>query len=335
MAAMITITLFSDEVMLAGTHVVLASLLAHTSTPLQVILFADHIREREKVLLRGTFALHNKLDSLLEIRDFSPQPLAGANNLHGNATTYGRLSLPELLPQHCGVIYLDCDLVINGDIGKLVQIPTNKVLYASAISTREYSVDRNLFIKAKLNLGDPYFNAGVLGINLSRWRALDVTRKCDSAARQYPNMFRSADQAILNLVLADEFQEGGPAMNQPLYYFTDKLLNPPGHIFHFVGSPKPWDLFGRRIHKNYSLWHDYYKTTALSNQSPYRYLSFRRVCYTFPTVFRAWRQSKKGNLRLLAQIQPLHPFSAEAASLRPYENASRPIVLILLNLGTP
>src|ERR1035438_2322321 len=196
---MLTIALFSDKAMLPGTHVTLASLLQNSTTPLQVILFANRIPDAEKQLLLKTFELSNKHGASFTIRDFKPTATAGANALHGNITTYGRLSLPNLLPKHPSVIYLDCDLVVAGDIAKMISIPDNKVLVADGMGRRASTVDRQLFVAAKLDLEGPYFNAGVLGINLARWRGLDISLKCQTTIHKYPKMFKSADQAVLNV----------------------------------------------------------------------------------------------------------------------------------------
>src|SRR5690606_18859671 len=119
------------------------------TNPIKVILFADRLSEKDKENLRTTFELHKRAHQKFEIRDSPETYIEGANALHGNTTTYGRLFLADLLPNDEKVLYLDTDLIIQKDISDIFDKMTNEfILYADGTGTKNYSLDKNLFIKA-------------------------------------------------------------------------------------------------------------------------------------------------------------------------------------------
>lgn len=94
------ITLFSDHTILPGTHATLVSLMQHNinSTPIHIILFADKLSSEHKGNLYKTFKLHKRPHQSFEIKDAPTTYIEGANTLHGNTTTYGRLFLVRSSP---------------------------------------------------------------------------------------------------------------------------------------------------------------------------------------------------------------------------------------------
>src|SRR5262249_44225277 len=87
--------------------------------------------------------------------------------MHVTTTVNSKLFIVELLPPDVHrVLYLDCDIIVRGDVEGL----WNYDLYDSVVGAVE---DPNMHYKEKLGLlpGQPYFNAGVLLVDLDRWRA--------------------------------------------------------------------------------------------------------------------------------------------------------------------
>lgn len=275
--------------MLPGTHVTLASMLKHTRGVFDVILFADQVSDADKVLLQQTVE-RNSIKVNFEIRDYSPKAPKAANSLHGNTTTYGRLYLSELLPECDFVLYLDCDLVINYDVEAIFNIKTDKLLIADGVGVRKYTLDVPLFKAANVDLDGQYFNAGVLGINLKRWRELNALQLCFNAMEQFPNMFVAADQSVLNCTFHNDFYCAGDDINYPVYPITPYYAVPPKKIVHFVGSPKPWD-FGGSLHPNHHLWQSWKSATTLPKYL-FRYYSLRRIYSTMSSLYKCWKNRR-------------------------------------------
>jgi lipopolysaccharide biosynthesis glycosyltransferase len=104
----------------------------------------------------------------------------------------------------------------------------------------------------------PYFNSGLLVINLKRWRAEKISQKVIRYLREYEQYINLADQDGLNAVLFDDWGRLDPKWNvvsHILYYeqweesafkeeirpIREELIRKP-YIFHFSGGSKPWQI---------------------------------------------------------------------------------------------
>lgn len=114
---------------------------------------------------------------------------------HVKLPSYYRLFFPEILPGFVDrVIYLDSDLIVNGSLDKFWSMSLDGYLLAAA-------TDRNLDMqRERLGLApeSPYFNAGVMTLNLSEWRQLDVAARGLAYAKKYPEKLPNCDQDVLN-----------------------------------------------------------------------------------------------------------------------------------------
>ena len=278
---MYTVALFSDVHMLPGLHVTLLSMLrsldADKAPDVDIQLFLDHVPKREQQRLQETHQRCNK-GSRLHIVDYSPQTPSGGDLLHGSATTYGRLSLPLLLPDASHCVYLDSDLIVNRSITEIFQhFDGEHTLLVGGVGHRKHSVDTALFTRAGLDLNGPYFNAGVLGIVLLLWRERDADRLVQTIAKKYRGMFKSADQALLNTAFHASFKAIGIEYNTAMYPAGPVCSESFEKILHFVGSPKPWDFLGSISSNHYEMWKSIYRETAIANIWPIKYSSLSRT----------------------------------------------------------
>lgn len=293
------IAFFSDKHMIPGLHVSLASLLMSLSPEfrgvVELYLFLDQVGEKDQDLLRETHSRFGPEVSL-RIQDFSPEAPTGGNALNGNQTVYGRLCLPELLSGHERCVYLDSDLYVNRCVGGLImEIDEKNVIVVDGDKKRSESYDRSLFEAANISTEGPYFNSGVMGINLVSWRRAGISQKCMEVAERYAGMFVTADQAVLNVALHDSFKSLGKDINYPLFPPTITPCPLEAKIYHFVGSPKPWDLFGSMASRQYGLWNKLYKKTAIGNVSTLKYASLSRTFSVTVSTAKALRSRLRGN----------------------------------------
>lgn len=277
--------------MLPGLHVTLLSLLRALSpeqgTKTKIVLFLDNVPQREQDLLRKTHQTCHK-DSLIKIIDHTPRSPTGGDLLHGNATTYGRLSLPRLLPQEPKCVYLDCDLIVNRCVSHIFKhFDDDHILLVDGSGKREYSLDKALFREAGLELSGPCFNAGVMGINLELWREREIDKIIESIAIQYKGMFKSVDQSLLNVALHSSFKSLGNDINTSLYPNSPPCRRLENKIYHFVGSPKPWDFLGSFSSNHFKMWKDFYVDTSISGKSPLRYTTAKRAFAISKQSFKA------------------------------------------------
>ena len=95
-------------------------------------------------------------------------------------TTYYRLFIPNLYPQYDKVLYLDCDIVVLGDISKLYNTDLENNLIGAA-SCEVMRLFKNFSEYAEKVIGmksyKNYINAGILLMNLDEMRKIDFQSK--------------------------------------------------------------------------------------------------------------------------------------------------------------
>jgi lipopolysaccharide biosynthesis glycosyltransferase len=223
--------------------------------------------------------------------EFDPMDYFGSfSTLHGDRTTYGRLLLADLVDAEV-VLYLDADLVVEVNVLELENFDfKGQILAAVGGGTFKYALGSQ-FYKEETGLSPDleYFNAGILLLNLKEWRLQKVREKCLQIAAKYDEQLPSHDQSMLNILCAGVFAKLPSNYNCAWYPDRSKPEVAEKMILHFVGSPKPWDIFGFFIHGGYQTWKKYLNDGWSS--------SFNRV--TFDDVIRAWniRRSYVRNLR--------------------------------------
>src|SRR3984957_3041057 len=95
------------------------------------------------------------------------------------------------------VIYLDADLLIQRDIFELwEQDMQGKIVLAVQDSYIQKLPARCLPAQAEIER--PYFNSGVMVIDLEAWRKAEIEQCCLEAARRLPHRTKWLDQHVLN-----------------------------------------------------------------------------------------------------------------------------------------
>lgn len=165
--------------------------------------------------------------------------------------TYYRCILADLLPTDIKkIIYLDCDIVVLGNILPLWNTPLENIGVAAVedIGCNETERYKILCYPSEYS----YFNAGVLLINLDYWRKYKITNACINYYRQYPERILFNDQDLLNSVLykdktiidlrwnvQDGFYRNPKKMTVSWKNKFAKVLKNP-IILHYTNR-KPWD----------------------------------------------------------------------------------------------
>jgi len=185
------------------------------------------------------------------------------------STTYARLLIPELLPTRTRrAVYLDGDALVRDDLSPLFRVglggaPLAAVRDLAICSTNtEWSGVRG-FVEPK-----PYFNAGVLVIDVARWRAEGFGERALAFARSVTEPLPSADQDAMNGV-ANNWHELDFRWNVQLTMFLDDKprtdltdwlsrnraeLYRDAAVLHFAGFPKPWHPWSLDTSPGKTIW---------------------------------------------------------------------------------
>jgi lipopolysaccharide biosynthesis glycosyltransferase len=209
-----------------------------------------------------------------------------------SATTYNRLLLGKLLPAAVErVLWLDCDLLILGNLAELWSMPLNGATTGAVRDPFIPCLGSRFGLRGVDTRGRarrcPYFNAGVMLIDLVRWRSVDVAGQAIDFLRRYRDRVFYQDQAALNAVLTTRWTELGQRWNWmpngPRQ--TGDGLRAAG-IVHFSGSLKPWRMRGSSpLHRRYM---EYVDLTAWSGFRPPRSMTGTLLALYDGSTVRRW-----------------------------------------------
>lgn len=209
-------------------------------------------------ILDGGISIESKrrIDDLKKIKPFKIEYISIDNKRFDNApkssqehisnNTNYRFLISTLKPDLDKCIFLDADLVAQGDIAKLWDIDIGDNYMAAVMD--QFSLSPNSWAqKLPLPKNYIYVNTGVAVMNLKRWRKDRIEVKVFENLERYRNLLMFPDQDTLNITLAPHVQYLPHVFNaMPLqhYYNTDQekeAFSDPV-ILHWAGNKKPWTL---------------------------------------------------------------------------------------------
>ncbi len=154
--------------------------------------------------------------------------------------TYYRFFIANLYPQYDKVLYLDCDIIVLGDIAELYNVPLGNRLVAACqeevMATVKVFGD---YVEKALDVPcADYFNAGILLMNAKLFREEDIESQFVELLGQYK--FRvTQDQDYLNVLCKGRTKQLHLGWNKTAFdnpYFNEKMLR----IIHYKMTNKPW-----------------------------------------------------------------------------------------------
>jgi len=176
-------------------------------------------------------------------------------------TTFFRLLIETLIPPAIGrVLYLDCDMVVEGDLLELWSTDLAGRTIAAApersVSCPKFGIAR--WRELGLRPLAPYFNAGLMLIDLDRWRARHYGERVLEYLHAYGDTLRiKGNQEGLNAVLAGDWTMLDPVWNVLNWYYDPRWFDSARYgpvpsrrdrprilrnakVIHFTTRFKPW-----------------------------------------------------------------------------------------------
>lgn len=165
------------------------------------------------------------------------------------SATFLRYLAADLLEGAHRCVYLDGDVVVRRSPRELAEMDLQGLTIAAVRSRVAPFAASPGGIRRWFELDipstAPYFNAGVLVIDLERWRTCEVTPRLTAFLRSHGQDTWNADQEALNAVLVDEWVAIDRTWNY-VTHVSESFLQEPEiepndpHIVHFAGRAKPW-----------------------------------------------------------------------------------------------
>lgn len=271
----INIVFASDNNYAQHTAVAMAFVLVNTKVPqrIQFYLIDDEIQPGNKEKITKTVQNLGGNIEFIKIKNSRLEDCYVSGEL--SRASYFRLDIANILDKSIEkIIYLDCDLLVYDDIEKMWQLdmggkPVAATCDLGIMASARVRKQKNKFIG--LPFDAPYFNAGVLIMDLKKWRDGNYAEAIIALATQ--NKYPNHDQDALNKFFMNNWQEIPlrwdvipPVFNLFLKIVTkpdlrkkaiEAKLNPA--IFHYAGGYKPWEY---EIHDGFNdKYYEYLKLT--------------------------------------------------------------------------
>ena len=266
---------------------------SHTpsATPAVHVFTLDFTAENRRRVERSAPGLS------IEWIDLRPSfPAGGLRAATGlKAATWGRLFAADVLAERFDkAIYLDVDMLVASDLTPLWQTPLQGRVLAAVTSPGNPRVCcplaglGSVWNRLDLDPLTPYFQAGLLVIDLAMWKDRAISARVEEACERFGQHFTAADQDALNCVLAGGFVPLPLRWNQthllrePLvwaYAFfpadeVDEARQRPG-VIHFTGIDKPW-VSSPRVSPEFARWWDVLSRTEFATHRPPWFRILRR-----------------------------------------------------------
>lgn len=185
---------------------------------------------------------------------------------------YVRLFIPSFIKEEKikKILFLDVDMIMLEDVSKLWNTDIGTNIVAAVQDQFIQVVDKWGGITNYEALGiekeSKYFNAGLMLIDLKRWRAEDLTNKVIDAITKYKEFALFQDQYGLNVALANKWFELDPLWNRFAYSEEEKP-----YLIHFTGR-KP-------IYKSYEF-SEHYKSLFFKYLAQTGWKNFKQISET-------------------------------------------------------
>lgn len=194
----------------------------------RIYVFHDELNERSKEILKTVCG-----KTFLEFIDVTPflKDVDFYSVGHFTKAMYYRFFIPTMLPEYEKVLYLDCDILIKGDIGRLYDMDLGDNVIAG---NRMFGDDNE------------YVNSGVLLFNVREYLKNGICDECVKYVAENKDL-KFPDEQTLNEICKGKIAKIGYEYNfQTLFCKSIETLEMTGIkrvkdicVFHF--TTKPWN----------------------------------------------------------------------------------------------
>ena len=215
------------------------------------------VRKEEKVVLR-----------FVDMTEVEEKLISEVGAYYSIETNYRLFLLSDYFANYNRILYLDCDLLIRGDVSRLYDTDMKDNALAAV---KDYTMDAGQILMTPMFVGnepysiknyckqvlglsssDRYFNAGVVLFDLERCRKKGITFEKASLQLQQKNYYYN-DQDVLNILFENSvhfmgtewnyihgYQEYEMEVEEGFHNLYQKINHRNPKIIHYIGARKPW-----------------------------------------------------------------------------------------------
>lgn len=155
---------------------------------------------------------------------------------------YFRLLASSLLPAEARALYLDADVLIRGDLTPLIRWPLDKHPIAAVQDDYLCRIRNGIsnYLDFGLDPDSPYFNSGVMLMDLEYWRRHNVASRAFNICKRFAaylcaqGQWPTYDQYGLNVIFANQWCPLPSTWNHAALHPNDAA-----QLVHFLGIGRP------------------------------------------------------------------------------------------------
>lgn len=222
---------------------------------ISIYVFSNGITRQNQQKLTEFTSTYNRNVVFINIVGFMDKLGFDFDTSGWNEIVLARLLMARFLPASIHrVLYLDGDTIVRGTLAPFYYRDMQSNTLSMVMEPTASQERRN-----GLGIGDlPYFNAGVLLVDLDRWRSTNAEGRLLAFCKEKGDRLFANDQDAINVVLAREILPAAPKYNYSNvfdYYpykmlkecmpdfcseqeYDDSVKSP--CIVHFLGEDRPW-----------------------------------------------------------------------------------------------
>lgn len=182
---------------------------------------------------------------------------------HVSKTTYLKFYIPKVVKDVDRILYLDSDIIVRGSLDRLWNTKLkDKIL--GAITECSDNQANNLGYNHKYG----YFNAGVLLIDIVKWKNLDISNKLIEYVKNNQNKIVYWDKDAFNAILHSKWLHLPAIYNFQTYMYLDKnkyIKDKEPIIVHYTTDAKPWSF-----RCNHPLRNEFWKYLSMTRWKNYK-----------------------------------------------------------------
>lgn len=238
----------------------LASVLSNNTKAKELMIYviSTGITEESKSRLEDLVYMYDREITFLSLEDINERFAYSVDTKKFDISIMGRLFMDSLLPKDVHrILYLDCDTVVLGDLTKLYHFDLRGKSVGAVL---EPTIDDTTKIHAGLRVDAPYFNSGVLLVDVDAWREKKLTDRILAYHETINENSLFGDQDAINGALRWEIRILPPKYNffSNYKYWSYEELKKHDAVYslipkrsfqqakktpvivHFAGGERPW-----------------------------------------------------------------------------------------------
>ncbi|MCT8137614.1 glycosyltransferase [Anaerobacillus sp. CMMVII] len=236
-ATTIHVVTVTDDNYAIHLAVMLKSLLKKkkSENPIKIYVMYSNIQRKNKSLLKKVV---NKYKAKIRFKKIDTAMYRRLKTFdHVTKENYYLLSISDFFDETIDrVLYLDSDVIVRKDITELWNTDISPFIVGAV---EDFSVMETRNSDLLMPAEAKYFNAGVLLINLKKWRDLEIKDKISNFINTHSNKIKYGAQDVLNAVLYNQWFELEAKWNYQTDHIPKLKIKPA--IIHYTGENKPWN----------------------------------------------------------------------------------------------